>query len=436
MNIVMMTNTFTPHVGGVANSVAAFTEAYRDRGHRVLVVAPVFPDMPAHEPDVVRIPAIQNFNGSDFSVVLPVPGRLDEALDAFAPQIIHAHHPFLIGSTALRVAAERDCPLVFTHHTLYEAYTHYVPGDSAALKRFVVELSTSYANSCDAVFAPSESVAELLHERGVEAPVAVVPTGIDAAAFANGDGAAFRAQQGIPADAPVIGHVGRLAEEKNLDYLARAMVQAARADETVHCLVVGDGPAAAPIDAHFAEAGLAARLHRPGSLHLPGLADAYAAMDVFGFASHTETQGMVLAEAMAAGVPVVALDAPGAREVVNGRNGRLLPATASTEAFAAALGQCLQADEAARRARREAAAETARAYSRERCAALALGHYADCLSAERVAESGARAASRDTARDTWHGSLRRVQAEWAVIRSMARAAGRALGGDDTASPAD
>src|SRR3990172_3888517 len=127
MNIVMFTNTYTPHVGGVARSVEAFSGAYRRRGHRVLVVAPEFADQPQHEEDVVRIPAIQNFNGSDFSVVLPVPGSLDDVLDAFKPDIVHAHHPFLLGNTAVRVARFRELPLVFTHHTLYEQYTHYVP---------------------------------------------------------------------------------------------------------------------------------------------------------------------------------------------------------------------------------------------------------------------------------------------------------------------
>jgi glycosyltransferase involved in cell wall biosynthesis len=426
MNIVMMTNTYTPHVGGVARSVSALTEGCRDRGHRVLVVAPVFPDTPADEPDVVRIPAIQNFNGSDFSVVLPVPGKLDEALDAFEPDIIHAHHPFLIGSTALRVAARRACPLVFTHHTLYEAYTHYVPGDSTALKRFVVELSTSYANSADQVFAPSESVADLLRERGVESPLAVVPTGIDRAAFSGGDAHAGRQRLGIDPQARVIGHVGRLAEEKNLDYLARALVEAARQDPAVICLVVGDGPAGADIDARFAAAGLADRLVRPGALALPALADAYAAMDVFGFASFTETQGLVLAEAMTAGVPVVALDASGAREVVKGDNGRLLDDDAPPAAFAEALLGMLSLSGAARARMRQALAETADAYSLSSCVDRALALYAGC----RAERSDRPVAFRDEARAAWQRSLRRVHAEWTVIRGMARAAGKALGPDN------
>ncbi len=424
MNIVMMTNTYTPHVGGVAHSVASFTEGYRDRGHRVLVVAPVFPDMPADEPDTVRIPAIQNFNGSDFSVVLTVPGRLDEALDAFAPDIIHAHHPFLIGSTALRVAAERNCPLVFTHHTLYEAYTHYVPGDSPMLRRFVIELSSHFANSCDAVFAPSQSVAQLLTQRGVETPISVVPTGIDQAAFGTGDGAAFRRVNGIPADARVIGHVGRLAEEKNLKYLAQALAEALIAEPHAHGLIVGDGPEGQVMDQVLTSAGVAERVHRPGGLALPELADAYAAMDVFAFASHSETQGMVLVEAMSAGVPVVALDAPGVREVVDGHNGLLLPAQAAADVLAQGIVQLLNASRAEQADRAQALARTAEAFSLDRCVDIALDHYRSLIAAERDREH-----SRHTARIDWQSSLRRVQGEWSVLSGMARAAGRALVGE-------
>ena len=173
MNILIFTNTFTPHVGGVARSVEAFTEEYRKRGHRVLVVAPEFPDMPPDEVDVVRITAIQNFNASDFSIALPLHAHLSETLDDFQPDIVHSQHPFLLGMTALRTARYRKLPLVFTHHTLYEQYTHYVPGDSPALKRFAIDLATRYANLCDQVFAPSVSIQTLLLERGVTTPVAV-----------------------------------------------------------------------------------------------------------------------------------------------------------------------------------------------------------------------------------------------------------------------
>src|SRR3982750_4419142 len=125
MRVVMMTNTYLPHVGGVARSVESFSTALRSAGHSVKVVAPDFPGEAENESDVIRVPAIQRFNGGVFSGRLPVPGLLTEPLDRFQPDLVHAHHPFLLGDTALRVASGRGLPLVFTHHTLYEEYTHY-----------------------------------------------------------------------------------------------------------------------------------------------------------------------------------------------------------------------------------------------------------------------------------------------------------------------
>ena len=156
MNICMMTNTYLPHVGGVARSVSTFAEQYLKRKHRVLVVAPEFPGPPPPpraEAIVERVPAIQNFNGSDFSVRLPLAAGLSDRLDEFKADIVHAHHPFLLGETALRVAANKNVPIVFTHHTRYEDYVHYLPFDSEALTEIAVDLPTRFANLCDGVIA-------------------------------------------------------------------------------------------------------------------------------------------------------------------------------------------------------------------------------------------------------------------------------------------
>ncbi len=411
----MMTNTFTPHVGGVARSVESFTAEYRRRGHRVLVVAPEFENMPEDEVDVVRVPAIQHFNGSDFSVSLPLFGHLADAVEDFRPDVVHSHHPFLIGASAVRIARLHDLPLVFTHHTMYEQYTHYVPGNSEPLKRFVIRLSTSYANLCNQVFAPSESVAAVLRERGVRAPIDIVPTGVDLARFEGGSGEGFRAAVGIPPDAFVVGHVGRLAAEKNLGFLTDALIAFMSAEPRAHVLVAGGGPWHKTLRDRFAQAGLLARVHLVGVLEKMILVSAYKAMDVFAFSSRSETQGMVLTEAMAAGVPVVAVDASGVREVVRDRlNGRLL-AEESVEGFAAALAWMTALAPAERAAMRARVAETARAFSIEATAGKALDAYAALREAsfgEHQEEIG-----------MWNSALRRVRAEWELLRSMAGAAG-------------
>ncbi len=418
MNILMMTNTFTPHVGGVARSVQAFSEAYRQQGHEVMTIAPEFPNMPQEEQSVLRVPAIRRFNHSDFSVRLPIPIHMQLVVDRFRPDIIHSHHPFMLGASALRLAHKNQIPIVYTHHTLYERYTHYVPGDSDTLKSFVAEIATGYANLCDQVFAPSESLVEIIRERGVTAPVDVVPTGVEIERFEKGSGAGMREVLGLPADAYVIGHVGRLAPEKNLGFLADCVSAYMQTDPGAHFLVVGSGPSLKDIEALFESEGLLERLHAPGTLTGTFLISAYKAMDVFAFASQTETQGMVLTEAMAAGTPVVAVDASGAREVVNdGKNGFLL-SQENRRDFVAALTKFATLADARRTAMEQAALETAQDFSMRVCSAKALELYAQAIERGSIV--------RKEEDSPWRTAIDRVRTEWDLLANTAGALGSAV----------
>jgi 1,2-diacylglycerol 3-alpha-glucosyltransferase len=422
MNICMMTNTYLPHVGGVARSVSTFAEEYRKQRHKVLVVAPTFEGRPPPkrlEAYVERVAAIQNFNGSDFSVCLPMAGALNERLDTFQADVIHAHHPFLLGATALRVGASKNVPVVFTHHTRYEDYTHYVPFDSQALREVAINLSTHFANLCDGVIAPSESIAAMIKERGVESPIKVVPTGIDIKAFSSGDGRGMRKKLKIPDDAFVVGHLGRLAAEKNLKYLADAVGLFLKNTPGARFLVVGSGPAEETVLESLTRQGVADRLHLAGKLTGPRLTAAYHAMDVFAFASMSETQGLVLAEAMAAGLPVVALDAPGAREVLkDGVNGIQLPADANEQSFATAIAR-LHDDCGMRDSCTKAARQTASAFSKERCAEMALDFYAEI-------RHGTLRQRQEIEQSPWGTMVERLGVEWRLITERADAVVSAL----------
>jgi 1,2-diacylglycerol 3-alpha-glucosyltransferase len=424
MNICMMTNTYLPHVGGVARSVSTFAEEFRKQKHRVLVIAPEFagPALTAREAAMVeRVPAIQKFNGSDFSVQLPMAGGLSERIEAFQADVIHAHHPFLLGDTALRIATKKNVPILFTHHTRYEDYTHYVPFDSPTLKEMAIGLSTHFANLCDAVIAPSESMARLIKRRGVEVPIRVVPTGIDVQAFAKGNGARFRRKFKLPPAAFVIGHVGRLAPEKNLEYLADAVAQFVKHTPQSRFLVVGGGPSEETLRETFARHGIAGQLILAGKHTGRALADAYRAMDVFVFASFSETQGMVLAEAMAAGLPVIALNASGVREVMrDGENGFMLPKNATPLFFAAHLTK-LHANRPRRRAFGLAARDTAELFGRERCAELALAAYTEIR----------RTTRRERLlvdRSSWGQVIERVAMEWKLFVQKTQSVAQAVGG--------
>ncbi|MGH8594172.1 MAG: glycosyltransferase, partial [Gammaproteobacteria bacterium] len=414
MNILMLTNTFPPFVSGVSRSVQGFVDEFRGKRHRVLVAAPMFDGACRGEPDVVRYPAIRGFNGSGFSIPVPIPGRMAGALRQFQPELVHSHHPFLLGTTALRIAASHDIPLVFTHHTMYEKYTHYVPGDSPRLKRFVADLVVGYCNLCNAVIAPSESVAEVLRERKVVVPITVIPTGVDTRFFTVGDGAAFRDTIGIPRDAFVVGHVGRLAPEKNLDFLTQAVIRFLREHRNGYFLLVGAGPRKKQIVAAFAAGGLSQRLRAVGARQNAELASAYKAMDVFAFASHTETQGMVLAEAMAARVPVIAVEASGVREVVcDGVNGRLLRRD-SLEEFTAALLQLASASMEQKRSIQAQAYDTARQLDITHTAAKALELYASLIEASHL--------RKHVNGTPWSAARRRLRGEWGIVRNFVFAA--------------
>lgn len=414
MKILMMTNTYAPVIGGLERSVQQFTEHYRRRGHRTVVVAPSFPGTPRREKDVVRLPAVSR-SKANFSIQVPAPGILSKALRGFRPDIVHSHHPFLMGSTALRVAYAGNLPLVFTHHTLFEHYTHLLPLDSPVTKRFVIRLAVGYANLCDAVFAPSRSVKDLLIRRGVRAPISVVPTGILLEQCRSGDGLRARKAWGIPPEAFVVGHVGRLGVEKNLEFLARAVALFLRRHPKAHFLLVGTGPSQAGIQEVFRRWGAENRLHCPGTLQGRTLVNAYHAMDLFAFSSKSETQGLVILEAMAGGTPVVALSAPGIVDIVkDGLNGILLKRE-SVEEFAGALSRFARLPAGEVRRMRRQAEEAASLFSMDRCADRALAVY------EQVRQQ--RRARRPLAGSGW---ARWIRAEWRVVRNYTGAAGTAL----------
>ncbi len=416
----MMTNTYAPHVGGVARSIEAFTNEYRTRGHKVLVISPEFKNQPKNEENIIRVPAIENFNNSDFSVALPVPGIITSAAKRFNPDIIHSHHPFLIGSSALRIAHTHQIPLVFTHHTKYEDYTHYIPGDSELLQRFVIELSTNYANLCDMVFTPSDSIRKIISERGVTTKITTLPTGVDMNRYQNLQGMQFRQTMGIPQDAFVVGHLGRLAKEKNLQFLAQAVATFLKQPNMNHCcfLLVGTGPMQQIISDYFSSQGLSDKLYTAGLLETSAVVNAYHAMDVFAFSSMSETQGMVITEAMAAGTPVVAIDAPGVREVVrNDMNGFLLSGPTAMD-FCNALTQIKNLDKKRKSMFSRQALKTADQFSFEKSVDKAL----DCF--EKLRQESL--SHRDQDYNQWTHTFRSFISDWERIKEFTSAAHSAV----------
>jgi glycosyltransferase involved in cell wall biosynthesis/endonuclease/exonuclease/phosphatase family metal-dependent hydrolase len=413
MNILMVTNTYTPIVGGVERSIRSFAREYRKRGHSVLIITLEFDNVPAHEKDVIRLPAIRRFNGSDFSIRMPIPFDLDRRLKDFKPDIVHAHHPFILGDTALRISNKYRIPLVFTHHTRYEDYTHYVPIGLPALKRFVIEITCGYAELADYVFAPSRSVKEYLLRDEVRTPIEIIPTGVEPVFFEAKDARRFRSKYAIAENKKIIGHVGRLAKEKNLTFLVPAVIEYLKQDPQAVFVLVGKGPAYEEILKLIKENECEDRFFFTGVLEGEELVEAYQAMDVFAFSSKTETQGMVLLEAMAAGTPVVALRASGVSDIVeDGKNGFLID-DEDRDAFITVLGRFLDLSEREKKKFSERAVKKARALSIEATTKKALGIYEKLLK-QRFVYS-------DIENSPWQKAIGSIKSEWELAGNLAGA---------------
>lgn len=327
MHIAMFSDSYLPYVSGVVRSIEIFTRELRSRGHTVSIFAPAYPNQGPDEPGVYRVPSIRTPYHREFTLAIPFSPQLARQVRELGVDVIHVHSPFIMGRVGARAARQLGLPLVFTHHTLYDQYVHYVPVAPPALtRRLTIRVVTAFANRCHQVIAPSRTVAERIRAQGITAPVRVIPTGIQTDRLASGDPGWLARTWGIPAGEPVLIYVGRLAKEKNLDFLLEAFAQVRQRVPRAWLVFVAGGPERAHLEARARELGIGPRLIMTGVLPYERVIDAYAGADLFVFASQTETQGMVIGEAMAAGLPVVAVAASGVTDLVrDGVDGYLTP---------------------------------------------------------------------------------------------------------------
>lgn len=329
--VAHFTEVYRPIVNGVVASIDALRAGLSARDVHVTLVAPSLARARADEGDVVRLPSLPLPSSSGYRLCIPLLSRAARARIARA-SVVHVHSPFVTGRLALRVARAMRVPLVWTYHTRLDEYAHYAPFEPRLARAALIALTRRFANRCDAVIVPTAAMRERLREIGVRAPLYVVPSAIDAERFAAGRRSAHaRALLGAADDATrVVLCVARLGREKNVELAIDAIAAA----PDLHLAIAGDGPQRAALEAHAARRGVRERVRFTGTLAPETMPDVYAASDAFVFPSTSETQGLVLAEALAAGVAVVAVDGPVNREVLGGC-GRLVPGEAA--ALAAAL---------------------------------------------------------------------------------------------------
>lgn len=316
MRILMISDTYLPQINGVATSIYLSKKYLEMRGHEVYIVAPVKPE---GEDKALVVPGIPFLLEKQHKVVFANHIKIIEFALANKIEIIHSHDPMALGMRALKVQKDLKLPHVHTYHTLLTEYRHYVPPPFTPDRRTVEEFSKWFCNKVNTVIAPTEEIKRELISYGVQRPIEVVPTGIDTIEFSKPPEKDIRREYSIPQDAVLLMYAGRLAKEKNLGFLSKVVSRYMHNEPNVWFLIVGDGPERKELENFFQDEGLSERVVFAGYVPHKEIKDYYKAADLFVFASLTETQGLVVLEALASGIPVVAIAYKGiANVLVNG----------------------------------------------------------------------------------------------------------------------
>lgn len=320
MKILFISDVYFPRVNGVSTSIETFRANLSALGHSVHLVAPDYFTQSADETNVLRVPAR--------SVPLDPEDRfmsyrwVMQHVDKFRSErydIIHVQTPFVAHYLGTRLSCLLGVPCVETYHTFFEEYLyHYIPLLPRKLLRFAAKrFSRHQGNSLDGMVVPSHPMLQVLRGYGITTPTEVIPTGIALESFVPGDRAAFRQKYGIAQDRPVLLFLGRVAHEKNVDFLLKVVDRVKKDVADVLFVIAGEGPARASLAHEVTALGLGTNVMFIGYLdRLTALNCCYCSADIFIFASRTETQGLVLLEAMAQGVPVVSTAELGTRDVL------------------------------------------------------------------------------------------------------------------------
>lgn len=391
MRILFISDVYFPRVNGVSTSIRTFSRELQALGHEVIVVAPDYPQSDSEEPEGIiriasrRVPLDPEDRLMRGDALRELPARLSgKTFD-----LVHIQTPFAAHYAGLRIARELGVPCVATYHTFFEEYLyHYVPFAPRALMRALArEFSRRQGNEVDALVVPSRAMHAALSAYGVRSLMQVLPTGVRLEELAGGDGAAFRRLHGISAGRPLLVHVGRVAFEKNIDFLLHALLRVRARHPDAMLLIAGEGPALPHLHSLARSLLLEDHVKFVGYLdRATALLDCYRAGDAFVFASRTETQGLVLLEAMALGVPVVSLAEMGTLDILDAGRGALVAAN-DTVAFAETICRLLDEPSLRRRLAAEGRAYAAQWSAAKQAEKLAR-YYAEVL-AIRVRESGA-----------------------------------------------
>lgn len=319
MKIGIFTDSYKPYTSGVVTSIATFKEELTKLGHEIHIFAPSYPHYNEVEENVYRFLSIPAPTNHDYTLALPIHPGMNMLMKQLHLDVIHVQSPFTMGRVGLRYARKYNLPLLFTYHTRYDQYVHYVPVAQDLAKEVTIKYSSHFCNNCDHIIAPSHEIESIIRGFDVKTPISVIPSGVPVEKYRNGDPTWLRRQYPIPEKNNILLFVGRLTQEKNLPFLIQSFREVKNRVPRTTLVITAQGP----LEDQLKELVTALNLSLDrdviftGALPSESLVNVYHSADLFVFSSLTETQGLVLIEAMAAGLPVAAVRASGVQEMVD-----------------------------------------------------------------------------------------------------------------------
>lgn len=327
MRVGLFSNAYRPVVSGVVNSLNEIRNGLLRRDHTPFLFAPEARGYRERHAGVFRFPSVELDRSVEFPVPIPFSARLSRLVPRMELDLIHSHHPILVGATAANFARKLALPLVYTFHTQIEKYTHYVPFFSHETVRDAARAKVSrYLAKCELVICPSSSIRELIDSYGVNTRVETLPNAIDLDKFStpSNQGLSLRARLNLPPDARISLSVGRLAPEKGLPFLLHSFAQTEPCQTGHHLVVVGSGPQKDELLKLASELAIEGRVHFLGALAYEDMPRVYQQSDLFVICSTTEVKPLVVLEALASGLPVLAVSACGTKDTIShGKDGLL-----------------------------------------------------------------------------------------------------------------
>lgn len=323
MRIGFMADAYKPHLSGVTNYIHINKLALEKLGHDVFVFAFGDPQQPHEEENVIISPGLA-VKGA-YHIGLRYTRRAIELIQSM--DVVHLHHPFLSGRLALRYCKPRGIPLVFTNHTRYDLYfRYYAPFLPAGLGLFYLKrYLPGFCRRMDLVISPSEGLRKVSRTWGVDAPIEVIPNGIDLQPFMNPQTRITRAELGLQDDQVVLLYVGRVVAEKNLGFVFKAFAAVSKYHSHARLMIIGDGDDRPRLERLAGLLEIQEKVLFTGMIPYQDLPAYIHLGDAFVTASTTEVHPFTIIEANACGLPVLGIDSPGVSDTIrDGENGYIV----------------------------------------------------------------------------------------------------------------